>query len=108
MLKITFDKESVQDAFVCKLRDLGITNVDPASVAVTVKTLRDGSGGAEAEIEFDILTGKNPNSCKATASSKSCCNESEPESNDDPIDPDSGLDFPDSVGSDKSTDSMFG
>ncbi len=53
----------------------------------------------------------------ATASSKSCCNnteatatsyESEPDSDDNPNDSDSGLDFPDSVGSDKSTDSMFG
>ena len=65
MLKITFDSESVQDAFVCKLRDLGITNVNPSTVEVSVKTLRDGSGGAEAEVSFE--TG---NSSMATAKDK--------------------------------------
>lgn len=74
MIKITFGPEEVTSAFICKLADLGITNVDRSTVGVAVKTLRDGSGGAEAEVSFTTI-----NSTVAANTSMATANEQEQE-----------------------------
>jgi len=49
---ITFTGNEVKSAFACKLRDLGLTNIDENSITVAVKSMRDGSGNTEATVEF--------------------------------------------------------
>lgn len=57
-MRIIFGSDDVKSAFLCKLHDLGLNNVDPGSLSVSVKALRDGSGGAEAEVDFTPYVAK--------------------------------------------------
>jgi len=62
-MKITFTPDEVTSAFVCKLKDIGLTNIDSSTVVVAAKALRDGSGSIEAEVTFSTMGAPTVSSC---------------------------------------------
>ncbi len=101
-MEVTFNSEEINEVFETGLHALGLVNIDPDSIKVTIKSIRDGAGGSTATVSFDrskeitVNDGIPVNSITATATEpadKLECSEPDlsPTDNPDLGEPSSGL-----------------
>ena len=65
-MELTVNEQEISAIYVSGLRELGLANIDPASVKVTAKSTRGPEGGASAIVSFNFIA--EPLSTTATAS----------------------------------------
>jgi hypothetical protein len=53
-LKLILNQKEIDAAFGCRLEELGLANIDKASITVSFKSTRGTDGSTEAEVDFSF------------------------------------------------------